>query len=136
MSIGLTRTPAATVEDLPQLIKRIQHALIDGHVVTLGSLGRLVLAQRNDELPASEGDDKVYGAAQSGVFREVEGQRGEQTFKKWLRYGHLDELDDILGPELKRLPKADVEGLSVGLTFQVVMTQDANDRQTRRFRRR
>lgn len=132
-----SQSETASADDLSQLFRRIQHALIDGHVVTLNdTLGRLVLAKKDQELPPNPGSEVTYGAREAGVFREVESTRGPATSKRWLHWGALDSLEDTLGPSMRHLSKADVDAIGVGLSFQVVMTQENQARQTRRQRPR
>lgn len=122
-----------TIEVTP-LIRRIQKALLDGHTVSIEEM-KYTWAPRSGLLPELDANDRnEYQATEAGVFREAEWQKGEVHSKKWIRLCHLDGLDDMLGPRLVKMTPFEREAVSVGLTFQIVMTAENQSKERRRSR--
>lgn len=121
--------------ELTPLVRRIQKALLDGHVLTIQSR-RYAWVPAGAILP--DLDDQashMYQAHLAGVFQEATITRGAAVQKGWLHWGHLDDLDRQLGPTLESLSSAERESLSADLAFQVVMREDQQARSKRRLGR-
>lgn len=124
-------SPSLTPETTA-LVRRIQKALLDGHTLSIQD-HRYTWVPAGATLPELDANDPhLYQARFAGVFQEATIVRAGEERKGWLHWAHLDDLDERFGPLIQGLSASDRDALSVGLSFQVVMHQEQQDRAARR----
>lgn len=130
----ITPTSPALSPDTVALVRRLQKALLDGHLVSIQDR-RYAWVTAGAVLPELDASDpNLYQAHFAGVFQEATIVRAGRERKGWLHWGHLDDMDQRMGPLVQDMSPAERDALSVGLSFQVVMSQEPNLRTDRRPR--